>query len=101
MVLLLAVLGGGLFALVLLGSIKATGTAQQEAMSFVVELENASVNAKAIANDERGFLMSGEQTYLNEVKARRTKVYAALDQAAKLANDDGERSAVTQTRTAL
>ena len=100
-VLLLAVLGGGLFALVLLGSIKATGTAQQEAMSFVVELENASVNAKAIANDERGFLLSGEQTYLNEVKARRTKVYAALDQAAKLANDDGERSALTQTRTAL
>ncbi|MCA0438328.1 MAG: hypothetical protein LCH98_17970, partial [Actinobacteria bacterium] len=41
-VLLLAVVVGGVFSLVLLGSIKDTSTQQQRAMTYVVELENAS-----------------------------------------------------------
>ncbi|MCO5307872.1 MAG: methyl-accepting chemotaxis protein [Austwickia sp.] len=100
-VLLLAVVVGGVFSLVLLGSIKDTSTQQQRAMTYVVELENASVNAKAIANDERGFLLTGDTSFVDEVKARRAKVYAALDKAVALVNDDGERAQIEQARTQL
>ena len=65
------------------------------------ELENASVNAKAIANDERGFLLTGDTSFVDEVKARRAKVYAALDKAVALVNDDGERAQIEQARTQL
>lgn len=100
-VLLLAVVGGGTFAAVLLGSIATTGHAQQTAMSYVVELENASVNAKAIANDERGFLLTGQQSFVDEVKSRRSKVSASLDKAAGFANDDTERAGVATVRAAM
>lgn len=67
----------------------------------MVELEGVAVNAKAIANDERGFLLGGDPTFTAEVKSRRTKVDAALERAAKAANDDAERAAVAQIGTQL
>lgn len=73
-VLLLAILGGSVFALTLLGTIKGVGEAQQQAMTYVVELEGVAVNAKAIANDERGFLLAGDKSFTDEVTARRAKV---------------------------
>lgn len=38
------------------------------AVPYITGLQNAALGAKAAANDERGFLISGEQKFLDEVQ---------------------------------
>ena len=49
------------------------------------EVGKVAVTAKAIANDERGFLLSGDDEFLTEISERTEKVRASFDAAAAMA----------------
>ncbi len=92
--LVLAVLLVGGVGITRLNSLEDAGQRIQGAMSYVVALEDASVAAKAIANDERGFLLTGDQQFVKEVIDRRGKVAGSLTQAKKLAVSDDQRQRI-------
>ncbi|MDO5697262.1 MAG: methyl-accepting chemotaxis protein [Dermatophilus congolensis] len=73
---------GGL-AIVRLGDVASVGERIQTGMSALISIEDAAVTAKAIANDERGFLLTGDKEFTDEIAERRVKVDALLDTAAQ------------------
>ncbi len=48
------------------------------------ELSQAALQAKGAANDERGFLMSGDVEFVDGARERMEKAYTALDRAAEV-----------------
>jgi methyl-accepting chemotaxis protein len=65
---------------------------QERNVPYAVALATAALNAKGIANDERGFLISGDREFLEEIDQRLLNVRTAFVVAGIAA--DGE----TQTR---
>ena len=88
-ILLVALVGAGGFTLVLISTLERTGEQQSAATSYLLQLENAAVALKAIANDERGYLIGGDEKYVTEVKERRVVADKAIAQAGALAPSDG------------
>ncbi|WP_407342035.1 methyl-accepting chemotaxis protein [Pengzhenrongella phosphoraccumulans] len=66
------------------------------AVPYLTHLADASVAAKAAADDERGFLLTDDPAFTTEFDARLTTVQAALDGAAASAADDAQRLAVEE-----
>jgi methyl-accepting chemotaxis protein len=58
----------------------------------------ATVNAKGIANDERGLLLTGDPKFLQEADRRTGDARAAFALAAGSAADTGQRQAVNEAR---
>jgi methyl-accepting chemotaxis protein len=79
-----------------------------EAVPYITGLQAAAVSAKAAANDERGFLLTGERDYADEVHNRMAVVNESLAQARAAAQDprrdaevDAIAAAITTWVTAL
>jgi methyl-accepting chemotaxis protein len=59
----------------------------------------AALNEKAIANDERGFLMSGDSRFTDDVDRHARATRAAFVSAASVALGGAQRQAVSEART--
>jgi methyl-accepting chemotaxis protein len=64
-------------------------------------LAEAALAAKSAANDERGFLLTGEAKYADEARGRRAKASDALAQAKATAESPAELDAVERIATDL
>jgi methyl-accepting chemotaxis protein len=71
------------------------------AVPYITGLQNAALAAKAAANDERGFLNSGEEKFLDEVQERLAKVRVSLAQTERAATTAGQRRAVERIRKGI
>jgi methyl-accepting chemotaxis protein len=99
-----ATLTGALMAVVVgVTGVLATGALQDtrdaevgQRAAAIAALQHAAVTAKAAANDERGFLLTGEQEFSDEIAERFATIDEDLSTAADLAVDDTERAAVAQ-----
>jgi methyl-accepting chemotaxis protein len=58
----------------------------------------AALNAKGVANDERGFLLSKDTAFIEELGGRATKARVAFASAMIAADADAQREAVTESR---
>jgi methyl-accepting chemotaxis protein len=83
-----------------LGSVDAkTRQLSDRSTAYVMALNGAATAAKAIANDERGYLLTGETSFRDEVFERETLVLEQLDRAAARAPTAGQRRAIDEIRT--
>ena len=65
-------------------------------VEYATAVETAALNAKGIANDERGFLMSGRAEFLRQIEDRTAAARAAFAAAALEAGDGPRRRAVDE-----
>jgi methyl-accepting chemotaxis protein len=72
-----------------------------EASEYMSGLSSAALAAKAAANDERGFLLTGDRKYADEARQRRTVEAAGLERARRAASGDAERDAVNRIEKGL
>lgn len=84
---LVAAIAGAIFAIFSLTRDQAQ--LQERNVPYAVAISSAALNAKGIANDERGFLLSGDREFLDEIDQRLLNVRTAFAAAAIAA--DGER----------
>jgi methyl-accepting chemotaxis protein len=68
---------------------------QDHNVPYAVAISSAALNAKGIANDERGFLISGDPEFLDEIEQRLLNVRTAFAEASIAAADDEQRRAAT------
>jgi methyl-accepting chemotaxis protein len=61
---------------------------QDRNVPYAVAISTAALNAKGMANDERGFLISGDREFLDEIDQRLINARTAF--SAALASADGE-----------
>jgi methyl-accepting chemotaxis protein len=61
-------------------------------------VDTAALAAKGVANDERGFLLSGDPMFVDEAHTRIASARRAFDSAATAAADAQQRQAVEQAR---
>ena len=66
--------------------------------AYVNAVQSASVDAKAIANDQRGFLLSGDHQFLLEADGRIDSVRAAFTSAATASGTSAELAAINTAR---
>jgi CHASE3 domain sensor protein len=90
---LLALLGVGvLIAAFLMGRVGAEATdLTRRQVQYTTALTGAALNAKGIANDERGYLLSGNEEFLVEIDIRTAQAREYFDQAAEAAGDAPSR----------
>jgi len=62
-------------------------------------INEAALNAKAVANDQRGFLLSGDLRYFEEANRRIEAARAAFKRARALADSGAQRQAVSAAST--
>ena len=60
---------------------------EDKAAPYASSLSAATLEMKATANDERGFLMTGDTEFRDEIAERTEKIHGSLAAAAKLAPD--------------
>ncbi len=94
---LLAVAVG--LAVVLIVSLEddATDEAQRHVL-YAAAIHEAALSAKGIANDQRGFLLSGNPEYLGEIRTRTDAARAAFTSAATYASGAAQLEAVRESR---
>jgi CHASE3 domain sensor protein len=63
-------------------------------VQFARAVDAAALRSKAMANDERGFLLSGRDPFLERFELRAVRVRASFAAASRAAADGGERAAV-------
>lgn len=66
---------------------------------YSVAIAAAALNAKGVANDERGFLITGDKRYVLEASIRTQRARAAFASALQSASTYEERAAVGDART--
>lgn len=67
-------------------------------VEYASAVDTAALSAKGIANDERGFLMSGRVEFLQQIEDRTAAARSAFDAAALQASDGPQRRAVDEAR---
>jgi methyl-accepting chemotaxis protein len=94
---LLAVAVG--LAVVLIVSLEddATDDAQRHVL-YATAIHEAALSAKGIANDQRGYLLSGRAEYLGEIRQRTDEARASFESAASYASGAAQREAVRESR---
>ena len=75
--------------------------ASRHAVPYLTALSDAALAAKSAATDERGFLMTGTDTYRTEAVGRRTAEQAGLAAARAAATGDDQVQAVDLISAAL
>jgi methyl-accepting chemotaxis protein len=70
----------------------------ERAVPYARAVAAAALNAKGVANDERGFLMTGDQTFSDEADHRVRSARAWLAASATAASAEAQRRAVAQAR---
>ena len=68
------------------------------AVPYVEKLYDIQLTAKAAANDERGFLLAGDQEFADSIAEREATLDVDFDDASNLASTVSEREAVAQSR---
>jgi methyl-accepting chemotaxis protein len=71
---------------------------QERNVPYAVAVATAALNAKGIANDERGFLLSGRQEFLDELDQRLISVRTAFAEALGAADGEEQLLAVSDAR---
>ena len=66
---------------------------------YSTAIHEAALSAKGIANDQRGYLLSGNPEYLSEIRTRTAEARSAFGQAASYAVGSAQRSAVRESRS--
>jgi methyl-accepting chemotaxis protein len=66
--------------------------------AYVAAVQSAALQAKAIANDQRGFLLSGDQKFVVEADGRVGAVRQSFNAAAEAAATASERQAIAKAR---
>jgi methyl-accepting chemotaxis protein len=74
----------------------ATDDAQRHVL-YATAIHEAALSAKGIANDQRGFLLSGNPEYLGEIRQRTDEARAAFASAASYASGAEQLEAVRQS----
>jgi CHASE3 domain sensor protein len=67
---------------------------QDQNVPYAVAVATVALNAKGIANDERGYLISGNREFLEEIDQRLIDVRTAFSEAAIAADGERQRRAV-------
>lgn len=62
--------------------------------AFVTAVQSAALDAKAIANDQRGFLLSGDDQFLHEARNREAAVRASFSSASTAAGSGAGLEAI-------
>ena len=70
----------------------------KRAVPYARAVAAAALNAKGVANDERGFLMTGDQTFSDEADNRVRSARAWFAASAVAASGEAQRRAVAQAR---
>ena len=65
---------------------------------YAVAVADAALNAKGIANDQRGFLLTGDSAYIDEADRRADAVRASFAAAARAAGNHDQQQAVEQAQ---
>jgi methyl-accepting chemotaxis protein len=65
---------------------------------YVRAVHEVAIFAKGVANDQRGFLLTGKSVFLDELNERHLKAQAAFAVAARSAADEGQILAVEEAR---
>jgi methyl-accepting chemotaxis protein len=85
-------------AVVMLGRFGAVEDARthidQRTAPYATALSDAAIDMKAMANDERGYLMSGDADFRDEIGERAGKIRAELAAARKAAPEDHDLEAI-------
>ena len=88
-----------------MGAVADLVTAQKRmtaaASVYMAGLSSAALAAKSAANDERGFLLTGDRKFVDEARQRRTVEIAGLAKARGAASRDAERAAVDRIEDKL
>jgi methyl-accepting chemotaxis protein len=102
------VVGAGLVCLLLAAMVGATlsvvslsrdqAELQDHNVPFAVAVATAALNAKSIANHERGFLISGDREFLAEIDQDLLSVRTAFSQASITADTDDQRTAAGEAQ---
>ena len=71
---------------------------QDHNVPYAVAISTAALNAKGIANDERGYLISGDPEFLEEIDQRLLSVRTAFSEAGISAKDDVQRRAAAEAQ---
>jgi methyl-accepting chemotaxis protein len=72
---------------------------QERNVPYAVAISTAALNAKGIANDERGFLISGDPEFVEEIEQRLLNARTAFAAAAIAADGDVQSRAVDEAQT--
>jgi methyl-accepting chemotaxis protein len=92
----------GVFSLTGIETLKSTRARELGVkVPYLTELNSVALTAKAAANDERGFLLTGDRSFRDGVAGRRDAVNAMLAEAAAHADAASERATVQQIKAAL
>jgi methyl-accepting chemotaxis protein len=65
---------------------------------YATEIHEAALSAKGMANDYRGYLLSGNPEYVSEIRTRTAEARAAFDLAASYAVGASHRDAAREAR---
>lgn len=90
------------YAVMAVGDLRDTQkqTSERE-VPYLTGLSDAALAAKSAANDERGFLLTGDDKFATEAQGRRTVELAGLATARERASSSAERAAVDEIGTRL
>jgi methyl-accepting chemotaxis protein len=67
--------------------------------AYVSAVQSAAFDAKAVANDQRGFLLSGDQQFLREADGHVEKVRAAFSSASAAGSNTSELVSIDAARS--
>ena len=88
-----------LAAVVMIVGVKKNSTQLvDQQVEHAAAIDDAALHAKGMANDERGFLISGRREFLDQSVERKRKARAAFDLALSQATGAAERDAVARAR---
>jgi methyl-accepting chemotaxis protein len=98
---LLALMAGSLLVAVLLtvGLKHHESHLNDRVVPYARAVASAALNAKGVANDERGFLMTGDQKFIDEAETRVREARAWFAASAATASGGAQRRAATEAST--
>lgn len=71
----------------------------ERSVPFAGAVGTAALHAKGIANDERGYLLSGDRLFVTQLEGRIVRAQTALAEAAATAQGPAQSAAVARART--
>ena len=93
---LLVVVGVGV-AMAFVGAVGTSANAVERHARYSAAVDAAALHAKGMANNERGFLIDGDEEFVSQLEGRAELVRASFD-AAGVAADDEQRSTLEAAR---
>ena len=99
---LAGLVGTGIVAVITTGVLQTARDREVgHAVAYIDGLYGAALDAKAAANDERGYLLTGDTKFRDEALARQVAVTRGLDVAARTIDNAAEHQTVLRIRAAI